>query len=980
MNITDYLLPRWKSSNPETRIRAIREMDDGAADVLMRIVVEDSEPAVRLEALGRIGDRESLHSIVSNSSDMEIIKAAWNKLNTMYREMVFDLELDRETRTSVLGKINGDEILASIAGEIDDPDIRVAAIERIFNPTILCKIAESNCGLKAGLAIVFKLEGEEFLERVAKTASNKRVRKTAEDKRAAIIEEKNRPSPEKMFEMRMEELCAGLENVKDITDLEKSSDFLEKASEEVRQSDPESIHPLRQRFDIALAKAEEIVELTRKNRMALASFRELCESLEELAGTFPSDARTRTEKAKNDWRHAEAYFDNKADPVFRHLESRFTGLCDELGMKLEKRLEELENRESRIREMEDYCVRFEDIAETANIGEAWENTLETWESVKQGWDHVYFDTPETAAFTKRYEAAGEKLRNRRGEFEERTRLEKQKQEARLIELCEIVENAIDKEDRAGLDRDVRAIQQEWKEAGGLAADAKRELAPRFQQACGKFFEKQAEYWELLDWERWANLNQKSELCEIVETVAAKEELENAATVVRECQNKWKGIGPVSKEKSDEIWNRFKSSCDSAYQRCLEAKTGLLGQAKALAGADENTVNWKETAAKIKQIQEQWNKIGFLPHFMEKDIRDSFRAVCNDFFERQRNFYSQLDSERQNNLKIKTEFCEEAEVLADSDDWSKTAGRLKELQRMWREVGPIPKKEGDVIWRRFRAACNTFFDRMKSRKPENLKKKEALCERVEAVLASVNDDTDMEQVSKTLIEIQKEWKTIGPVPEEMADEIWNRFRTPCDEFFSKRKEWLNVIKEEKTLHREAKEALVIEAVELSESTDWKTAGDRLKELQRIWQDVGSAPRKNERELWLRFRGACDTFFNRRNRHFEKMDREREDNLEKKKTLCLSLEVLARLVLPEKVKEADNPDRAAEQLSMALDMKNEIVVPGDNKATWDRAMNKVKKIQAEWKNIGPVPQKQGQDLWKRFRRAADPFYAPRENRSS
>lgn len=979
MSITDYLLPKWKSGNPETRLRAVREMDTGSLEIIEEIATEDPDSAVRIEAVGKIDDRETLHRIVSNSSDVEVIKTAWKKLNSIYRNMILSGDLDIETQKSMLERINGDDVLASIACETDDAGIRISAIDRIYNQASLCTVAESNCGPKAGIAIVERLTDPENLRRLARNASNKKIRKHAEEKLAELAKpDEPPPSPVDRTETELEKLCAEIENTAVGNNPADAEARLLNASESWTQHDPGEKHPLRERFEIARTRVrEEIAKYEAKERL-VSELGKLCENIGKIDETMPDDAENLMNEAKREWRQTVEDSDaDFSDVAFGELETRFENSCGKIERKLRETAEEQERHLNEIAKLEEHCGRMEEFAASASVDEKWEKTSNEWDALKNEWENLVFDSPDTLPLKERCEKASAVLAERREKLENEKLEEAEKQRTRLAELCETVERSVDAEKRSGLEKTVREAQQEWKEAGGLVPDEKEALDPRFNDACIRFFEKQSEYYEMLDWERWANLNQKTELCQAVEALAEKDATDNVATAVRKTQEKWKEIGPVAKDKSDEIWNRFRAACDAAYERCLAAKTDLHEQAESVANAPEESINWKNSGEKLKDIQKKWNSIGYLPHSMEKDLRSSFQSVCNDFFGRQREFFKNFDAERKENLKKKTALCEEAESLAESDEWTRTAGRLKELQRMWKETGPVGKKEGDVLWSRFQTACNGFFRKMKEEKPENLRKKERLCEQAEELVKSPDEDTDTNSVSARLIELQNEWKKIGPVPEDRADEIWARFRAPCDEFFSKRKADLKDRKEQQGNNQELKEALVAEAENLAESTEWKTAGERLKELQKSWKEIGPAPRKKEQELWRNFRKACDTFFDRRNRFFGEMDSRREENLKLKEELCVSLEVLARLVMPDKASEHGESVNMAEQLSLALDLKNEIVVPNNPKTTWDRAIGKVKKIQTQWKKIGPVPQKYDQTIWKRFRKAADLFYTGRGN---
>ena len=322
--------------------------------------------------------------------------------------------------------------------------------------------------------------------------------------------------------------------------------------------------------------------------------------------------------------------------------------------------------------------------------------------------------------------------------------------------------------------------------------------------------------------------------------------------------------------------------------------------------------------------------------------------------------------------MKTRLAETAESLADSEDWGETSRRIKDLQRRWKDIGAADRNVEDELWDRFQTACNSFFDRMKAMAPVNLERKERLCEQAETLARQECSEADMARVSREFMALQKEWKDIGPVPPESAKAILARFRAPCDQFFARRNVLLKALEANYEDHERRKHDLVLQAEALSGQTVWKETAERLKSLQQEWKTIGPASPKTERELWRRFKEACDHFFSRRKQFFEDQDQLRHENLKRKERLCLSLEALARLILPEGAIENEQTDDAAEQLSIALELKETVLVPGNPKTTWDRAMRMVRDIQNQWKTIGPVPGDRDADMWKRFRGAADVFF--------
>jgi hypothetical protein len=296
-----------------------------------------------------------------------------------------------------------------------------------------------------------------------------------------------------------------------------------------------------------------------------------------------------------------------------------------------------------------------------------------------------------------------------------------------------------------------------------------------------------------------------------------------------------------------------------------------------------------------------------------------------------------------------ELCKEAEALAevvkDVEDKRRAPAVLKELNQRWKAAGPVPQEKSDILWARFKAAtdlvyerCKEYFAKLDEDRAGNLTKKEALCVQAEALA----DSTEWKETSDKLKALQDEWKAIGPVPNEKADEVWKRFRAACDKFFDARKLNDKGRDEERAANLAKKEDLVARAEAIAASAgrpdlDWRSTADRLKSLQDEWKTVGFVPRDKGDEVWKRFRAACDKFFDARKQNLEKLDEERGGNLQKKLLLCEKVEALSAL---------DDQDAAIEE---------------------------TKKLQAEWKSVGPVPKDRSDEVWSRFRKACDAVFA-------
>ena len=229
-----------------------------------------------------------------------------------------------------------------------------------------------------------------------------------------------------------------------------------------------------------------------------------------------------------------------------------------------------------------------------------------------------------------------------------------------------------------------------------------------------------------EWKRWANVQVQEELCTKMEALiaTAEAEPEKAANEMRTLQERWKAVAAAPRSQAEVLWTRFKAAQDQVYEKCkdyfaqqaaerqenLKKKEALCVRAEALA----DSTDWVRTADAIKQLQAEWKTIGAVTRGHEKSVWERFRASCDKFFTRRQDDLKERKHEWSENLSKKEALITEAEQLAQSTEWDKAAGRIKQLQAEWKKIGPVRKNKSEVIWQRFRAACDTFFERFKTR--------------------------------------------------------------------------------------------------------------------------------------------------------------------------------------------------------------------------------------------------------------------------
>lgn len=333
----------------------------------------------------------------------------------------------------------------------------------------------------------------------------------------------------------------------------------------------------------------------------------------------------------------------------------------------------------------------------------------------------------------------------------------------------------------------RELQNRWREIGPVPATKFRDLNDTYQFYVEKFYDMVKINRDLRDLDFKKNLEAKEAFCQAAEKLSENENVVEAFRELQKLHEQWKEFGPVAKEFRDSIWDRFKAATaviNKKYQAYFEGqkeqqqenlaeKTKLCEQVEAIAEKEVKSSNeWNTLSTEIEEIQKTWRTIGFATRKENQKIYDRFRAACDKFFTRKREYYSQFKDSMNENMEKKLSLIEQAEALKDSKEWKKTTEALIALQKQWKEIGAVPRKKSEQLWKRFRAACDEFFnERDKNAKPENdfygnLKAKKALVEEINEYALSGDAAADREAARA----FADRWQGIGFVPFKEKDAI------------------------------------------------------------------------------------------------------------------------------------------------------------------------------------------------------------------
>ncbi len=347
------------------------------------------------------------------------------------------------------------------------------------------------------------------------------------------------------------------------------------------------------------------------------------------------------------------------------------------------------------------------------------------------------------------------------------------------------------------------LQQDWKTIGQVPAAEVTNLWKNYQLYVETFYDNLKINNELRDYDFRKNLEAKTTLCEQAEKLAEESDIVSAFRRLQVFHEEWREIGPVSRENRESIWERFKNASTIINKKHhdyfdklregetenLALKTALCEKAEAIDTANLSTYKeWQEKTDEIVAIQEDWKKIGFAPKKDNAAIYERFRSACDNFFQKKNEYYKASKEILVDNLTKKIALCEKAEAWKDSQNWKETADKMIQLQKDWKTVGPVPKKQSDLVWKRFISACDYFFEQkeknFKSQKDEqenNLKRKKELIGQINALSSDEQDQNESFKALKALI---VEWNEVGHVPFKEKDKLYKEYKTAIDSQFDR----------------------------------------------------------------------------------------------------------------------------------------------------------------------------------------------------
>lgn len=376
---------------------------------------------------------------------------------------------------------------------------------------------------------------------------------------------------------------------------------------------------------------------------------------------------------------------------------------------------------------------------------------------------------------------------------------------------------------------------------------------------------------------------------------------------------------------------------------LAKKNGMIARLRTIIQNEENI---GAAFGGLKEIQEAWKEVGDIPREKRDEVQTEYSRLIEDFFYNI-NIYKQLkEHDLHRNTQLKLAIIEKLQALDKVTSIKEVEQQLKALQNDWEDVGPVTNEEWEVMkdnyWKAVKLAydrINVFYEERRSKLQDNLNQKTELVATITSFIESLPADLDKsgwDAATAKVLEFQESWKKIGFGPKKENEEVWKAFRAQCDLFFARKKVFFGELQQELDVIAQQKVKLIEKAEALKDSTDWKETANKIIQLQKDWKSAGHSGQKNEQKLWKQFRGACDAFFNARQKHFEAADAEFEGNLKLKEDLIAKIEAYK---------------------------------PGDDKK---QTLADLKQFSADFAAIGKVPMKVKDTVYNKYKSALDKIY--------
>ena len=940
-------LPRWKHADPAVRAAAVYELGPEDSEALRALAREDADARVRRAAVNRIDELPLLADVARTDPDEEVRADAVRGLAGLAaeadeasqaveavrhlislgrtREIVVAARENRDPaiRAAIIDLIDDGKALGSISRHAADAQTRLRALARVSDPAEILNVALKSEHTDTAVAALERIETADALSSVARGARNKVAGRRAKTK-VRQLEEAAQPHAAPAVRMSAEDaqrarhLLHRAESVVAIADPDEAARALADVRLEWAElgADADIETGLGQQFESASEAAREAIAERQQERAAdeeraraiaqeqadrLAIVREI----EELTGEGAAD------------RIAELRVQWDALPP---MPSEYAASLNRRFQDASRAFEDRERRRllaaAAAGRLETLATELEQLAASAQSAE---EIVARWRGLRRDADVLREHAAANPSAAERLERAVAALEEKEHEHQHVREKQEQDNLRRLQQLCRQLETLAAAEQitlKAG-DRALRDIRTALEQRVPLPSKKDRQdLHARLEHARAIIAPRVQELRDADEWQRWANLQVQEELCREMETLKSEENPDTASRRMRELQGRWKEVALAPRTQGEAMWRRFKAAQEEIFNRTaahfaaqnaersanLVKKQALVERAEALAPSSD----WVKTAAQMQALQAEWKTIGPVSRGQEKAIWERFRSACDRFFTRRQEDLKRRKDEWASNLSRKEALCAQAEALADSTDWNEAAATLKRLQAEWKTIGPVRKAKSEVVWQRFREACDRFFERYKHRDSldlqEKAKARDEVIRELEGLLPYEGGPTDPpENLYKTIQDARARWQQAPELPRGLQQDLAARYYqtlgrlvaawpsaftgTDLDPDTTRKRMEKLVTRVEELIPESAKSQAQLSPAELlaqrwrerlatntmtggksadTEESRWRAAEQEVRNAQAQWARFGPLPAEVAAPLNERFQRACRRFYDSRPR--------------------------------------------------------------------------------------------------------------------
>jgi hypothetical protein len=942
------LQPKWKHADAAVRLSSIPEIpdDEEHLPVLQELAREDADVRVRRAAGARLARVEDVVQLARSEGDADLKREYADRLvaiasaaapNDAAAALALEGIDDQKqfgtiakssphdtVRTAALGRIHDVKLLSSVARHSSDAQTAAEAVARIPDPAELLNVALKTDHRDAGIAALERalqggaLDVRETLESVSARAKNKNVAKRAR----AIIqtmdeEEAAKRAALEQWRKQVSGVVARAEAIAANPGAGGASAQLEEVEQDWQrvtatggfELDTDTaarfgalVSEARSGLDrLAREEADRLAEAQRRQQR-LQARAVLCERVEEARGEGTLEE---VERARAEWEGMEAPDPAIAEEIALH--QRFQAACRRAAERHEKR-EEIHKMAGRLNELSATAEQLTSRDDTPEVD--WNVLVREWQSLRPQVDEL-----DPTADT-RYAAAEEIMRRRADERHAAAERTLKQSVQRVEQLIERATKRVTAEDLTlrEADRISRDLRNSIEAPPMVPRPEQQAILDRLKEALGLVTPKLHELREMDEWKRFANAAVQEEMIARAEALRAKfpfdkpeelkpEHLDVAAKELHEIQERWKLAADAPRAQAQALWHRYRQAADPIQAKVreffaqragerkanLDLKMALITRAEALA----DSTDWAKTAEELKKLQAEWQAVGAVPRQESRDTWKRFREACDKFFTRRNADLAERKETWNANLARKEALCVRAEELATSTAWEAAASEMRRMQAEWKTVGPVRRNKSEVVWQRFRAAADTFFDRYKRRDQIELESKqadrEALVTELETLAASAAG-SEPAAVLEQVRSLRSRWNASTPVVRHGADPLSGRFMEALERLITgapdafhgteldaeaNRDRMTKLIAKVEGLATESaapsnssqalatmlREALASNTIggRAGEESKWKAMAEDVRQAQSSWSRLGPVPGEIGREMNERFRKACNRFF-------------------------------------------------------------------------------------------------------------------------